>query len=307
MKILITGGAGFIGSHLSDLLIKKNEEVHIIDNLSTGKLENINPKAKFHNIDLSNHESVSNIFEQVKPDIVYHLAAQIDIRKSVEDPIKDANINILSTLNLLELSRKNDIKHLIFSSTGGAIYGDTKELPTKEDHKENPVSPYGCAKLAIEKYLNFYNKTYGLKYTALRYSNVYGPRQNPHGEAGVISIFLNNMILGKTPIIFGGIQTRDFVYVKDVAYANLLALKDNKSDTYNIGTGKETDIIEIFSRLNRYFKNEFDPKYEPIKKGEQKKSCLDNNKAKEILGWVPKVNMEEGLDKTYCWYLKSIK
>jgi len=306
MKILITGGAGFIGSHVADLLIDKNNEVIIIDNLSTGRSENINPKAKFYHADLLDFETISKIIEEEKPEVIYHLAAQIDVRKSIEEPMHDAKINILATLNLLDLSRKINLKHFIFSSTGGAIYGDMKEIPATESTKEIPISPYACSKLAVEKYIHFYKTVHGLKYTILRYSNVYGPRQNPKGEAGVISIFLDNMVSGKNPIIFGGIQTRDFIFVKDVAYANYLALRDNKSCIYNIGTGKETDIIEIFSRLNKYFKNKFEPIYQEIKKGEPKRSCLDVKKAKEKLKWKPKVNLDEGLDKTYCWFLKKI-
>ncbi|MDP2924808.1 MAG: GDP-mannose 4,6-dehydratase [Nanoarchaeota archaeon] len=305
MKILITGGAGFIGSHLADSLVNRNNEVVIIDNLSTGKLGNINQKAKLFNEDLVNHEKIKEIFEKEKPEIVYHLAANINLRKSVEDPLHDAKMNILNTLNLLEIGLKYNIKHFIFSSTGGAIYGDAKEIPTTEEYKEYPISPYGCAKLAIEKYLNFYNKIHGLKFTSLRYSNVYGPRQNPDGEAGVISIFLDNMFSGKNPIIYGGIQTRDYVYVKDVVNANILVLEDGKSEIYNLGTEKETDVIEIFSKLNKYFKNRFEPKYEEIRKGEQKRSCLSYKKIKNSLNWKPQIAIDEGLDRTYCWFLKN--
>ena len=253
MKILVTGGAGFIASHITDLLIENDHEIVIIDNLSTGQLINLNEKAKFYEQDLSDHEKIKEIFMIEKPEIIYHLAAQIDVRKSVEDPVKDANINIINALNLLELAVKNNIKHFIFSSTGGAIYGDTDDIPTKEGHLEQPISPYGCAKLSIEKYLNYYNKVHGLKYTCLRYSNVYGPRQNPKGEAGVVSIFFDSMLDGKTPKIFGGLQTRDFVYVKDIARANLLALNDNKSDTYNVATSTEISINELFEKINRIF------------------------------------------------------
>jgi len=306
-KILVTGGAGFVGSHVVDLLIKNNHDVIIIDNLATGKIENINPRAKFYQEDLNNHQKIKEIFDKENPEIIYHLAAQIDIRKSVEDPVNDAQINILSTLNLLESSIKNNIRHFIFSSSGGAIYGDTKNIPTSEEQKEQPISPYGCAKLTIEKYLNYYNKVHDLKYTILRYSNVYGPRQNPNGEAGVISIFLMNMLNKKNPRIFGGTQTRDFVYVNDVAKANILVLDDDETNTYNIGTGKETDIIEIFSRLNKYFKNNFEPIYETMKQGEQKKSCLDFSRINQKLKWRPQIELDEGLDKTYVWFLKNHK
>ncbi|MBT4166400.1 NAD-dependent epimerase/dehydratase family protein [archaeon] len=303
MRAIVTGGAGFIGSHLVDALINENHEVIIIDNLLTGKTENINLKATFYNQDLQNHEKIKEIFEKHKPEIVYHLAAQIDLRKSIKEPIEDAKINILSTINLLELSAKNNIKHFIFSSTGGAIYGDTKQIPTIETHKEQPSSPYGCSKLTIEKYLHSYSKVHNLKYTCLRYSNVYGPRQNAKGEAGVIAIFLNKLFNNQTPTIFGGIQTRDFVYVHDVVRANLLALNDPTSNTYNISTSKQTDVIEIFSKINKYFNNKFAPHYEGLKKGEQKISCLSYEKIKKNLGWEPLTNIDEGLDKTYCWFL----
>lgn len=302
MRILITGGAGFIGSHIADALINKNHQITIIDNLSTGKKENINPKAKFYKEDLSNFQEVENIFKKNNPEIIYHLAAQINVRKSIENPIHDAKINIINTLNLLGLSVKHKIKHFIFSSTGGAIYGDTSKIPTTETHKEAPLSPYGCAKLAIEKYLIFYNKVHNLKFTSLRYSNVYGPRQNPHGEAGVIAIFFDQMFLNKTPTIFGGLQTRDFIYIEDIINANLKVLQDNKSKIYNIGTSKETDIIAIFDKINKFFNNKFEAKYKPRKPGEQIKSCLNYEKIKQHLGWIPRTSLDEGISKTYHWY-----
>jgi UDP-glucose 4-epimerase len=305
MKILVTGGAGFIGSHIVDLLIEKGYKVVIIDNLSTGKKENLHLKARFYHEDLSNYEKIKEIFEKEKPEIIYHLAAQVNVRKSVENPIEDAKINILNTLNLLELSIRYRIKHFIFSSTGGAIYGETSKIPTEETTATNPLCPYGCAKLAIEKYLIFYNKTYGLKFTALRYANVYGPRQNSNGEAGVIAIFFDMMFENKTPTIYGGIQKRDFVYVEDVARANLLALNDVKSSFYNVGTEKETDIIEIFAKTNQYFGNKFKPEFKEMRKGEQKRSCLKCSKIREKLKWTPFVSLNEGLDKTYCWHLKN--
>ncbi len=306
MKILITGGAGFIGSHTVDLLVEKGHKVIIIDNLSTGFKENINPKTIFYNEDLDNHEKIGMIFKKEKPEVVYHLAAQINVRESVANPIKDAQENILNTLNILELSVKNNTKHFIFASSGGVIYGDTKITPTTEKHLENPVSPYGCSKLAMEKYLIYYNKIHDLKFTSLRYSNVYGPRQNSQGESGVVAIFFNQMFSNQNPQIFGGLQTRDFVYVKDVARANLLALNDNKSKIYNVGTGKETDIIEISSKINRFFKNKFQAEYKEKKKGEQERSCLSYKKIKNSLGWEPLTKLNEGLERVYMWHLKKI-
>ncbi len=304
-KVLITGGAGFIGSHLVDLLINKEFETIIIDNLSTGKEENINLKAKFYKTDLSNFQEVRKIFEKEKPDFVFHLAAKINLRESILNPLENAQQNIINTINLLELAKEFKIKHFIFSSTGGAIYGDKAEIPTRENSPSSPSSPYGCSKQAIEKYLISYNKLYQLKFTCLRYSNVYGPRQNAEGEAGVISIFMDKLFANKSPTIFGGIQTRDFVYVKDVARANLLALQDEKSSIYNVCTGKETDIIEIFNKINNYFKNKFMPEYKPMIIGEQKRSCLSYEKIKDSLGWSPITNLSEGMNNTYCWYLKN--
>jgi len=303
MKILVTGGAGFIGSHVVDLLEKKGHEIIVIDNLTTGKKENINPKADFYHTDLLDFGKIKDIFNNHQPEIIYHLAAQTNLRKSINNPLEDAKINLLATLNLLELSKKYSIKHFIFSSTG-AIYGDEKRLPIYENNPQYPISPYACSKLSIERYLNFYNKVFGLKYTILRYSNVYGPRQNPETEAGVIAIFFNKLFSKQTPVIFGGIQTRDFIYINDVTRANLLALKDTKSRTYNIGTNKETDIIEIFAKINKYFKNKFEPTYLPMKDGEQKRCCLNCTKIKSSLNWEPLTNIDEGLDKTYCHHLK---
>src|SRR3989338_3827245 len=256
MRILVTGGVGFIGSHVVDLLIENGQEVFVVDNLSSGVLENLDNRAVFYHIDLGDYDKIREIFEKGKFDIVYHLAAQIDVRKSVEEPVEDAKINILNSLNLLELCVKFGVKKFIFSSSWGAIYGDIENLdnyvtsypefsngqfgktsnaiaqivhnvkvPSIEEEKEKPISHYGVSKLTVEKYLHFYNKIYGLNFVSLRYSNVYGPGQNSKGEAGVIAIFFDRMLDNKKPIIFGGEQTRDFVYVGDVARANLIALE----------------------------------------------------------------------------------
>ncbi len=306
MRSLVTGGAGFIGSHVADLLIEKRHDVCVIDNLSSGKKENLNEDAWFHEIDLADYFEIKELFMKEKFDVVYHLAAQIDVRKSVLNPTNDAKINILDTLNLLELCREFKIKHFIFSSSGGAIYGDDVGIPTPEESIEKPISPYGCAKLAIEKYLNFYNRAYGLKFTSLRYSNVYGPRQNFGGEAGVVAIFINKMLNNENPTIFWGEQTRDFVYVEDVARANLLALNDTKSEIYNIGTGIETNIIELFHKINRFFGGGFNAVYMEKKAGEQARSCLNYGKIRKRLGWEPRTNLNKGLKKTHTWFLNNI-
>jgi len=304
-KVIVTGGAGFIGSHLVDLLISKDFSVVVMDNLSTGKRSNLNLRAKFYEVDLTNFEEVDKIFAEESPDYVFHLAAHINVRDSIKSPIFDARQNILNSLNLLELSVKHEIKHFIFSSTGGAIYGDNAEIPTKESSEAKPQTPYGCSKCAVEKYLRFYHKVYGLKFTCLRYSNVYGPRQNSQGEAGVISIFFDKLFSGENPIIFGGIQTRDFIFVGDVARANLMALEDPKSHIYNVCTSKETDIIEVFNKINKYFKNKFQPDFKELIVGEQKRSCLSFSKIKELLGWSPRTALEDGLDRTYCYFLRE--
>lgn len=282
MKILVSGGAGFIGSNLVDKLVELGHNVVVIDNLSTGKKENLNKKAVFYETDIINKPILEKIFEKERFEIVFHLAAQIDVRKSVEDSSKDAETNIIGSLNLLELSRKYRIKKFIFSSTGGAIYGDCK-IPTPENEKEMPFSPYGCAKLAVEKYIYYFNKVFGLDYVILRYANVYGPRQNSKGEAGVVAIFLAKMINNTNPEINGtGEQTRDFVFVDDVVEANILALS-KVSGVFNISTGKETSINEIFHKLNSLFDSKFSEKHAEAKKGEQEKSCLDNKKAGKFL------------------------
>ncbi len=305
MKILITGGAGFIGSHIADLLIEKGHSVSVIDNLSTGKKENVNIRANFYLEDVLNYNEVREVFRSVRPEVVYHLAGQINVRSSVEDPLNDANLNILSTLKLLKLCKEFRVNHFIFASSGGVIYGDTREIPTSESHFLNPCSPYGVSKLTAEKYIDCYKDD--LKYTVLRFANVYGPRQNSKGEAGVVAVFFDQMLSGETPVIQGGVQTRDFVYVKDVAEAGVMVLDDKKSDIYNISTGIETDIIGIFSRLNRYFYNKFVPEYIEMKKGDQKKSCLDYGKIEREVGWKPRTSLDDGLDKTYVWFLMERK
>lgn len=308
-KILVTGGAGFIGSHLVDALIKKDHKVFVIDNLSTGFRKNINPKAKFHKIDLTNHKKIENILKIEKPEVVFHLAAQIDVRKSVADPVFDANSNILASINLIKLAHQYKVKKIIFSSTGGAIYGDTKNRPTGEKESEWPLSPYGIAKLTIDKFLNYYREVHGLNFISLRYGNVYGPRQNPHGEAGVVAIFLNKMLKGAQPVINGnGKQTRDYVYAGDVVNANLLALKHfKKTGIYNVGAGKETDVNQLFREINRHFGDKFKEAHGPAKIGEQKTSCLSFAKIKRELGWTPKTNFRDGIKKTFEWFSENSK
>jgi len=310
--VLVTGGAGFIGSHLVDRLIKEGYRVVVIDNLSTGKKENLNPKAKFYKLDIQD-KKIKEIFKKEKPTIIFHFAAQINVRKSVEDPVLDAKVNILGSLNIIQNfvneNRGLDFqkfKKFIFASTGGAIYGDAKVIPTPENYQENPVSPYGIAKLAVEKYLYYYWKVYKLKFISLRLANVYGPRQNSKGEAGVIAIFCDKMLSGNQPIINGsGKQTRDFVYVNDVVEAAILGLKKNKVGIYNIGTAKETNINLIFRKLKKITNSNCKEKHAPPLKGEQKRSCLDYSKVQKELGWQPKFTLEKGLKKTVDWFFKN--
>jgi UDP-glucose 4-epimerase len=302
MRILVTGGAGFIGSNVVDALVKDGHEVTVLDNLSTGKEENINPEVKFYNVDLLDLESLELAFREFKPDVVNHHAAQIDVRKSVEDPAFDAEINIIGSINLFELSINYGVRRIIFSSTGGALYGELEKLPATEDTPIEPLSPYGVSKYCVENYLNYFKRLYGIERVILRYANVYGPRQDPLGEAGVVAIFTGKILKGEKPVIYGdGTQTRDYIFVEDVVKANVLAL-EGKEGIYNIGTGKETsvnELVEIFSKvLGREIKSE----YAPPRKGEVSRISLDADMAKKELSFVPKYSLPEGIRKTIEWY-----
>lgn len=304
IKCLVTGGAGFIGSHLVDKLVEQNYKVAIIDNLSTGKKENINPKADFYDINIQDPK-ISKIFNKIKPDIVFHYAAQIDVRKSVEDPIESAETNILGSLNILENCRNFGIKKIVFASGGGAIYGEAKIVPTPEIYPAQPVSPYGIEKLVVEHYASFYKKEYNLDYLILRFSNVYGPRQNSKGEAGVIAVFCDKMLNEEQLVINGdGKQTRDFVFVKDVIRANILGIEKKESRIFNIGTGIETDINTLFKKLKKIFNLKIQEIHGPGKSGEQKRSCLDFGKAKSEIDWQPEYNLIKGIEETQEWFRK---
>ncbi len=305
MKILITGGAGFIGSHIVDACIGAGHDIVIVDDLSTGEIENVNQKAEFVQMDIRD-ETVDRLFKFHKFDVVIHHAAQMDVRKSVEDPSFDASVNILGSINLLENCKIFGVKKLIFASTGGAIYGEQDYFPADEKHPVRPLSPYGIAKLSVEKYLYFYKEVYGLQYISLRYANVYGPRQNPHGEAGVVAIFANKMFANQQPVINGdGKQTRDYTYVADIVRANMLALEYNKSDIFNVGTGIETDVNVIFSLVKKYSGSKCLDKHGPAKQGEQLRSVLDNRYIQEVLGWSPTVSLENGLEMTVDYFHKK--
>lgn len=305
MKIIITGGAGFIGSNLADELIGQGHQVVVLDNLSTGSKKNLNPRAKFYKADVCS-PSVFKIFEKEKPEVVFHFAAQIDVRKSAENPIEDARINILGGINILENCKINKVKKVIFSSTGGAMYGNATVIPTPETYLEFPLSPYGIGKLTTEKYLNYYYKVFNLPFVALRFANVYGPRQNSRGEAGVVAIFLDKILNNQQPVINGnGKQTRDFIYVDDVVKAVILAMNSKKIGIFNIGTGKETDINEIFDKIKRITGSGYKKEYSSKKPEEQKRSCLDYSKAGKELNWEPKYNIEQGLEETTKWFIKK--
>jgi len=302
MNILVTGGAGFIGSHLVDKLVNKCHRVVVIDNLTSGKAENLNSKVEFYNFNVQD-EKVIEVFEKEKLEVIFHLAAQIDVRKSVEHPVSDATTNILGSLNLLENAKKYRVKKFIFASTGGAIYGDANIIPTPETYPEFPLSPYGICKLTIEKFLNYYFEVFALPFVSLRYANVYGPRQNSKGEAGVVAIFCEKMLIGKQPIINGnGKQTRDFVFVEDVIEANILAMNENRIGVFNIGTAKETSVNEIFEKLRNLIKSECKKICVPPKEGEQKRSCLSIEKAKKELNWQLQYKLDESLGKTVEWF-----
>lgn len=304
MKILITGGAGFIASHIVDAYINLGHKVIVVDNLFTGRREFVNNKAKFYKEDIRDSERIEMIIGKEKPEIINHHAAQISVRHSVNDPLFDAEVNILGLLNLLEAARKVPVKKIIFASSGGVVYGDANILPTQENFQPlNPLSPYGVTKLASEHYLNFYYQTYKIPYIALRYANVYGPRQNPHGEAGVVAIFTRKMLHGEGPIINGdGKQTRDYVYVGDIVEVNKRALTIPACGAFNIGTGIETDVIQLFGRLRDIFGIDVKAKHGPAKVGEQKRSCLDAKHAADKLNWRAKVSLAEGLQRTVKYF-----
>jgi len=298
-KILVTGGAGFIGSHVVDLFLAKGYEVVVLDNLSTGSLSNLDPRARFYEIDIRDPE-VRDIFAAERPDYVSHHAAQADVRLSVTQPVFDAAVNIQGSLNLLECAREFEVKHFVFISSGGAVYGEPERLPCAEDHPVNPICPYGASKHAVEHYLYMYHANYGLKYTVLRYANVYGPRQNPHGEAGVVAIFTGKMLAGEPATVYGdGEQTRDFIYVGDCAHANYLAVTvDHQSGIYNLGWGRPTSINEIFFALAKATGYSQPIQQAPAKVGETRHIYLDASKAARELGWTPTLTLEEGLEQT---------
>ncbi len=298
MNVLVTGGAGFIGSNVVDAFINEGHNVVIVDNFSSGKDENVNPKAKVYRMDIQD-AAVENIFRDEKIEVMCHHAAQMDVRRSVADPKFDASVNVLGFLNLMEAGRKHGLKKVTFSSTGGAIYGEQDYFPADEQHPNRPLSPYGITKLTTEKYLFFYKEIYGIDHVILRYANIYGPRQNPHGDAGVVAIFTLKMLKGEQPVINGdGKQTRDYVFVGDVVKANVLALNYKGSNIFNIGTEIETDVNQLFHHIKNLTGSKAEENHAPAKAGEQMRSVITSKKISEALGWKPTVTIEDGLKRT---------
>ena len=299
--VLVTGGAGFIGSHLVDRFVELGHRVVIVDDLSTGRLRNLNKAAKFYHTSIT-QPGVEGIFEREQPQIVNHHAAQISVAESVRDPLRDAEINIQGTLRLIELSRRYGVDRFMFSSSGGTIYGEPQQNPCDETHPVNPMSPYALSKHVAEEYLELYRKTYRLNYVTLRYGNVYGPRQDPHGEAGVVAIFIKAMLEGKQPRIYGsGEQERDFVAVRDVVEANVLAL-DKGSGVYNVGTGVGTSVNRIFELLKGITKYRWSQETAPARRGEVFKISLDSGRFRKDLGWEPSLSLEDGLAGTVEYF-----
>jgi UDP-glucose 4-epimerase len=297
MRAIVTGGAGFIGSHAVDALLERGDEVHVLDDLSTGKRERVAEGARLHVADI---RAPDEVFDGVRPDAVLHLAAQADVRTSVERPDHDADVNILGTLRVLEAARRHGAK-IVFSSTGGAIYGEC-DGPTSETAERRPLAPYGTSKLCGEEYLATWNRLYGTRHVSLRLGNVYGPRQEPHGEAGVVAIFMGLLNEGGTPKIYGdGGQTRDYVYVLDVVRAMLAALGRDGAGVFNIGTGAETSVLELYEAVQRVSGSGRKAELAPTRLGELQRSVLDVSLAERELGWRPQRSLDDGLTETWRW------
>ena len=302
MRILVTGGAGFIGSHVVDRFVALGHEVAVLDNLSTGRRDFVNPRAHFELADLTDAPAVERLVAAWKPEIVDHHAAQIDVRRSVADPLFDATTNVLGGIGLLEACRRHQVRKLIYASTGGALYGEGRELPATEDHPINPESPYGASKHALEHYLYLWKLLHGLDYTVLRYGNVFGPRQNPHGEAGVNAIFIGLMLHGRRPRVFGdGEALRDYVYVDDVVEANVLALERGGGEMVNIGTGVGISVNHIVRELRSILGFAEEAIHEPPRPGEVQRIYLDAGRARRVLGWTPQTPFRAGLERTVAW------
>ncbi len=305
MKVLVTGGAGFIGSHVVDLLVAAGHQVLVLDNLSTGRKSNLNPEATFFELDIRSPE-VEQVFSQEYPDVICHHAAQMDVRRSMSDPMFDAEQNILGSIHLANLAKTYGVRKFIHISSGGAVYGEPSQLPCKENDPIQPLCFYGASKFTFELYLYIYQQSFGLDYSILRYPNVYGPRQDPFGEAGVVAIFTGKMLKGQEVTINGsGEQVRDFVYVEDCAKANLSLLDQGSGRVYNLGNGSGTSINEIFVELKDIIQYPLSPNYGPPKSGETFRIFLDAGRARNELGWEPSVNLHEGLSRTVAYFKQA--
>lgn len=302
MRILVTGGAGFIGSHLADAFVAAGHDVAVLDNLSSGRREQVPAGARFHQADVRS-EDAARIVTDEKPDVLCHYAAQMNVRHSVEDPGFDADVNVVGMLRVLEAAHRVGTRTTLFASSGGTVYGEVESLPTFEEHATVPVCPYGVSKLTGEHYLEYYRRIHRMRYVALRYANVYGPRQDPHGEAGVVSIFVRALLAGKGARVFGdGLQTRDYVFVGDVVRANLAALASDWSGPVNIGTGTETNVVDLHARLRRLTGCDAMPEHAPAVDGEVRRSVLDCARAARVLGWKPSTTLDEGLAATVDFF-----
>src|SRR5258707_3352601 len=290
MKILVTGAAGFIGSHVADAYVNAGHDVVIVDDLSRGSKRNLNAKSRFYQCDIRDREAIQKIFLLEKPDIINHHAAQMDVRRGVREPLFDAQVNILGSVNLIEAARANGAKRFIYAATAGAGYGEPKQMPVPEDYPMNPITPYGISKHTVEHYLFTFRFLYGLEYVVLRYGNVYGPRQSPQGEAGVFAIFSEQMLAGVQPVIYGdGKKVRDYVYISDVVAANVAALERGANEIFNISSGVETPDLDVFERVRELLSKQVEPRYVSRRSGEIDKICLELSKASHLLGWVPQV------------------
>ena len=302
MRVLVTGGAGFIGSHIAGAYVDAGHEVTVLDNLSSGHRENVPAGATLVEADIRSEDAASAVAD-VAPEVINHHAAQMNVRVSVEDPGFDAGVNILGLINLVEQGRKSGLKRVIFASSGGTVYGEPDQLPATEQYPTHPVCPYGVSKLTGEHYLFYYKRIYGIDYVALRYSNVYGPRQDPHGEAGVIAIFCQNLLRGADVSIFGdGLQTRDYVFVGDVVRANLAAIDGEFTGSVNIGTGKETNVVELYESVKAHVGGDGRSVHGPAKDGEVRRNVLDVGMASRVLGWKPEVDLADGLISTVDFF-----
>jgi UDP-glucose 4-epimerase len=307
MRILVTGGAGFIASHVADAYIAAGHDVAILDDLSRGSMSNVNPKARFFKGDVRDHDFVEHVFATEKPDVVNHHAAQMDVRRGVQEPIFDASVNILGSLNLLEAATAHKVRRFIYISSAGAAYGEPDQMPVPEDFPINPITPYGISKHTVEHYLFTFKALYGLPYVVLRYGNVYGPRQSSKGEAGVFAIFCEQMLAGIQPVIYGdGSKVRDYVYIDDVAEVNVLALERGTGEIFNVADGVPTNDYEVFVRVRDALGiQSLEPKNVPKRPGEIDRIYMDISKAKRLLGWVPRVSLEDGTCQTVRYFQKS--